>query len=144
MDITPDTLRKLGIPTQGLVYPRNLPPYNPSLTKLARELRNHGTMTEAMMWKVIKNGQTGYTFTRQKPILNFIADFYCHELNVVVEIDGATHLDDQTHLNDCERDRQMQSIGIHVVRILDTDVRRNPTASAQYIFSALGLPIPDL
>ena len=144
MDITPDLLRKLGIPTHGLVYPRDLPPYNPALTKLAKGLRSHGTITEAMMWNVLKNNHTGYTFTRQKSILNFIADFYCRELNVVVEIDGTTHFGTKDYLDDCERDRQMQAIGIRVVRIIDADVRRSPSSAAQYIFATLGLPVPEL
>ena len=41
----------------------------------------------------LKSKRTGYSFSRQKPILNYIADFYCHELRLVVEIDGSTHFD---------------------------------------------------
>ena len=66
-------LQSLGIPTDGIEYHGEFPPYNPRLNELARELRNYGTKSEAMLWKVLKNKQTGYRFTRQKPILNFIA-----------------------------------------------------------------------
>ena len=97
-----------------------------------------------MLWKILKNKQTGYTFTRQKPILNFIADFYCNELSVVVEIDGYSHFSKEDFIDDQERDRQMNAIGIRVVRILDSEVRRNPIEAAQYIFFKLGMEVPEL
>ena len=139
-----NTLQSLGISTDGLVYYGEFPPYNPGLTPLARELRTHGTKSEAMMWKILKNKQTGYTFTRQKPILNYIADFYCHELRLVVEIDGSTHFDVEAIKDDMERDRQMHAIGLRVVRIKDYEVKRNPTEAAQYIFFELGMEVPEL
>ncbi|MCQ2294388.1 MAG: endonuclease domain-containing protein [Bacteroidales bacterium] len=137
-------LSKLGIPTEGLLFCNPFPPYNPALLPLARELRTHGTKTEAMMWKILKNRQTGYLFTRQKPILNFIADFYCHELRAVVEIDGATHFSGPDHDDDIERDRQMNAIGLKVVRIIDHQVRQDPIVAARQIFFDLGIDIPEL
>lgn len=97
-----------------------------------------------MLWKVLKNQQTGYTFTRQKPILNFIADFYCHQLRTVVEVDGFTHFEEEDYIDDVERDRQMALIGIRTVRIPDQDVRRNPTEAAQRIFFEIRVDIPML
>ena len=144
MILNEDILVSLGIPTAGLIYCKDFPPYNPDLNPLARDLRTNGTKSEAMLWKVLKNKQTGYRFTRQKPILNFIADFYCHELQVVVEVDGCSHFSKEDHLDDLERDRQMNAIGIRVVRILDSEVRRNPIEAAQYIFFKLGMEVPDL
>ncbi len=97
-----------------------------------------------MLWKLLKNKQTGYTFTRQKPILNYIADFYCHELRVVVEVDGSSHHDLQQILEDRERDRQMEALGLRIVRISDYEVKRNPTEAAQFIFFKLGMEVPVL
>ena len=144
MTLTKETLESLNISTEGLIFCDDFPPYNPDLNTLARDLRTNGTKSEAMLWKVLKNKQTGYRFTRQKPILNYIADFYCHELHVVVEVDGCSHFSKEDHLDDLERDRQMQAIGIHVVRILDSEVKRNPIEAAQYIFFKLGMEVPDL
>ena len=144
MILNKSILQSLDIPTDGLVFSGEFPPYNPQLNELARALRTHGTKSEAMLWKILKNKQTGYRFTRQKPILNFIADFYCHELHVVVEIDGNSHFIKEKHLDDLERDRQMNAIGIRVVRILDHEVKHNPIESAQYIFFKLGMEVPDL
>ena len=137
-------LQSLNIPTDGIEYHGELPPYNPNLTALARELRTHGTKSEAMLWKVLKHNQTGYRFTRQKPILNFIADFYCQELNVAVEVDGESHFGKEDYLDDVECDRQMNAIGIRVVRLLDYDVVHNPVEAAQTIFFKLGLEVPEL
>ena len=144
MKYTKELLKSLGIPPGELVFFRDFPPYNPALKSYARDLRNHGTKSEAMMWKVLKNKQTGYTFTRQKPILNYIADFYCHELRVVVEIDGSSHDDIQQMRDDQERDRQMEAIGLRVVRILDSEVKRDPIKAAQYIYFKLGMEVPEL
>jgi len=69
--------------------PRKIIPYQPYLKELARKLRNDSTLGEALLWNELKNKQMyGYDFHRQKPLLNYIADFYCNELNLVIEIDG--------------------------------------------------------
>jgi very-short-patch-repair endonuclease len=66
---------------------RKIIPYNPQLKELARRLRNDGTLGEALLWKELNNKQLyGYDFHRQKPLLNYIVDFYCHELNLVIEL----------------------------------------------------------
>ena len=133
MILTKDILTSLGISPQGLIFCDDFPPYNPDLNSLARDLRTNGTKSEAMLWKVLKNKQTGYRFTRQKPILNYIADFYCKKLDLVVEIDGASHFTAEARLRDKERDRQMRAIGLVVVRVNDGDVRRDADKVAAYI-----------
>ncbi|MDI9356977.1 MAG: DUF559 domain-containing protein, partial [Chitinophagaceae bacterium] len=83
-------------------------------------------MSEILLWNELKAGKMyGYTFNRQKPILNFIADFYCKPLNLVIEIDGASHFSEEAIAKDKERDRQMNVIGLRVLRILDSDVRKD-------------------
>ncbi len=86
-----------------------------------------------MLWKHLRSKQTGYTFNRQKPILNFIADFYCKELGLVVEIDGASHFSVEAQQKDEERDRQMKAIGLEIVRVFDSDVRKDPNSVAVFI-----------
>ena len=83
-------------------------------------------MSGILLWNELKAGKMyGYTFNRQKPILNFIADFYCKPLNLVIEIDGASHFSEEAIAKDKERDRQMNVIGLRVLRILDSDVRKD-------------------
>jgi len=70
--------------------PRKIIPYNPNLKELARKLRNDSTLGEVLLWNEIKSKKLyGYDFQRQKPLLNYIADFYCYELALVIEIDGS-------------------------------------------------------
>jgi very-short-patch-repair endonuclease len=66
-------------------------PYNPKLRSLARQLRNNSTLSEVLLWKNIKGKSFDYEFHRQVPLFDFIVDFYCHELNLAIEIDGNTH-----------------------------------------------------
>ena len=131
--ITPDYLREQGINPDGLLFSANHLPYNPRLKGFSRDMRNYGEKAEAMLWKRLKSKQLGFTFNRQKPILNYIADFYCKELNLVVEIDGASHFNEEAQLRDTERDRQMKAIGLEVVRVLDSDVRKDADRAADYI-----------
>ena len=66
--------------------------YNPKLKQLARKLRNDSTRAEIKLWKELQNKQVyGYKFTRQKPIGNYIADFFCNKLKLVIEVDGYSH-----------------------------------------------------
>ena len=96
-------------------------------------MRGFGEKSEALLWKHLKAKQTGFAFNRQKPILNYIADFYCKELDLVVEIDGASHFSSEAYKKDQERDRQMQAIGLTIVRVLDSDVRKDANSVAEYI-----------
>ena len=66
--------------------------YLNELRSLSRKNRLEATETEKILWnKVLKGRKTGYKFLRQKPIYRFILDFYCRELLLAIEIDGAYH-----------------------------------------------------
>lgn len=64
----------------------------------------------------------GYDFHRQKPLLNYIADFFCHELNLVVELDGYTHQFEEVIWKDNAKAKSLSSIGITVLRFDDAEV----------------------
>ena len=132
-DITPDFLWENGINPEGMLFGPNFLPYNPKLKQFGRDLRKHGILSEALLWKYLKNKNMGFVFNRQKPILNYIADFYCGKLNLVVEIDGASHFSAEAQKQDIERDRQMRVLGLTVIRVLDKDVRNNPENVARSI-----------
>ena len=75
-------------------------PYNQKLKELARHLRKSSTLSEVLLWRYLKRKQMlGYDFDRQKPIDNYIVDFYCSELGLIVEVDGKSH----SYLNDTSR-----------------------------------------
>ena len=143
MQYTPDLLRSLGIDPSGLRFYGDKIPYDPSLKSYARELRAESVKAEAYLWKILQNKQTGYKFTRQKPILHYIADFYCHELSLVVEIDGSSHNIEENRQYDRRRDREMKAVGLKVVRLWDWDVLESPLTAAGRIFSEVGVEIPE-
>ena len=97
-------------------------PYNKSLQSRARELRKNSTLSEVLLWNVLKQKRAmGFDFDRQKIIGNYIVDFYCSKLNLVLEIDGSSHND--KYIYDSERHKYLESLGLTVVHIRDKDVK---------------------
>lgn len=101
--------------------------YNAKLRPLARSLRNEMTKAEASLWKYVLKARKmrGYQFRRQRPVLNFIADFMCMELRLVIEVDGLTHEFAETAIKDDRKDRELAAVGIRVLRFADDDVLKN-------------------
>jgi len=111
---------------------RQIIPYNPKLKELARKLRNNSTLSEILLWKYLKGKQMkGYDFHRQKPLNNFIVDFFCHELMLAIEIDGDSHA--QKQIADFGRQKQLESLGIRFLRFYDLDVKHNMNGVLQTI-----------
>jgi very-short-patch-repair endonuclease len=78
--------------------------YHPKLKERARQLRNNSTLSEVLLWNELKNGKMkGKDFHRQKPIMNYIVDFFCHELALAIEIDGNSHGSENAYEKDRER-----------------------------------------
>ncbi len=98
--------------------------YNPKLKSLSRELRKKGVLSEALLWNYLKGRKLrGYLFTRQKPIGNYIVDFFCSKLKLVIEIDGVSH--DGRYDYDEEREKYLKSLGLKILRFNDTDVKKD-------------------
>ena len=102
-------------------------PYREGLKTKARELRNNPTPAEKKFWNTLRRTQfyETATFNRQKPLGNYIVDFYCHRLRLVIEIDGDTHWDDKQIEYDRERTRYLEDQGLKVIRFTNQDVLRN-------------------
>lgn len=64
----------------------------------------------------------GYPFLRQRPILNYIADFYCKKLKLVIEIDGWTHEDETIRKKDTRKDKDLTTAGYNILRFTDFEV----------------------
>jgi very-short-patch-repair endonuclease len=76
----------------GNMKRKKIIPYNPNLKEIAKQLRKNSTPSEILLWRYLKGKQMFcYDFDRQKPIDNFIVDFFCNELTLAIEIDGDTH-----------------------------------------------------
>jgi very-short-patch-repair endonuclease len=104
---------------------RKFIPYSTQLTANARENRRKQTYPEKLMWECLLSGKefAGLKFTRQKPIDRFIADFYCSELMLAVEIDGDTH--DEKKGYDERRTKRLNALGVTVVRYSNDEVLEN-------------------
>ena len=87
----------------------------------AKLLRNNMTYPESILWEKLKGKQVcGVRFRRQHPIMFFIADFYCHEVKLVVEVDGEIHTDKTDY--DDGRSAEMEKFGILVLRVTNSEV----------------------
>ena len=85
------------------------------------------TKAEACLWKyALRASQMkGYGFRRQRPVLNYIADFMCKELMLIIEVDGITHQDKDVIENDKLRSARLEAAGFTVLRFTDDDVLKN-------------------
>ncbi|MEK7128161.1 MAG: endonuclease domain-containing protein [Patescibacteria group bacterium] len=98
-------------------------PYDKNLVSRARELRKQNTEAESLFWnEVLKDKKlASFKFTRQKPLDNFIADFYCASLGLVIEIDGEIH--NFQKARDKERDNVLkQKFGLKIIRYTNEEV----------------------
>jgi len=101
--------------------------YNSKHQPLANMLRKKMTKAEACLWKyALRAGmRKGYGFRRQRPVLNFIADFMCKELRLVIEVDGITHTWEETIDRDRIKDEKLKEAGFTIMRFGDSDVLKN-------------------
>ena len=67
----------------------------------------------------------GYDFHRQKPLLNYIADFYCYELKLVIELDGLSHQLEEVQKKDGIKTKDLENLGLTVLRFQDSEVFRD-------------------
>ena len=96
------------------------------LLERRKELRNSSTSAEATLWKSLqKKKLSGRKFRRQHSIENFIVDFYCPTEQLIVELDGAVHLDFAIQNKDYERQQQLEALGFKVLRFENKEVFEN-------------------
>ena len=98
-------------------------PYDPKLKEFAKQLRKNSTLSEVLLWQNIKNKALGVQFHRQVPLLDYIVDFYCHELMLAIEIDGDSHL--YKYEYDAKRQGELEKAGVVFIRFSDLDVKQN-------------------
>jgi very-short-patch-repair endonuclease len=98
-------------------------PYNPKLKEYAKELRNNSTLSEILLWQKIKSKALGVQFHRQIPLGEYIVDFYCHELQLAIEIDGESHLYKYDY--DLKRQGELEQLGVSFIRFSDIDIKKN-------------------
>ena len=104
---------------------RKIIPYNPKLVAFAKSLRQNMTLGEIALWREIKGKSLGFRFSRQIPIDRYIVDFYCKDLKLAIEVDGVIHFEEGHEEKDAIRQKQLESLGVVVLRFSDLDVRNN-------------------
>jgi very-short-patch-repair endonuclease len=98
---------------------------NPIILARAREMRQPQTPAEATVWRALRNRKTGHKFRRQHPIYRFIIDFYCARAKLLIEIDGASHLQADQIEYDTARTEYLEELGYKLIRFTNNDVRYN-------------------
>lgn len=112
--------------------------YNNRLRKYSRQLRKNMTDAETALWLKIRGKQLkGYQFYRQKPIGNFIVDFYCPKGKIVIELDGGQHYSEEGKKKDNHRDKYLEDAGLRILRFSDKEVFEDMLGILEKIWSNL-------
>jgi len=101
-------------------------PYNKNLKEFSRKLRKNSTLGEILLWKKLRAGSImNYSFNRQKPLGRYIVDFYCKPLNLVIEIDGSYHFEEEQKVKDKERQQILEEMGLKFLRFSEEQIRKD-------------------
>lgn len=115
-------------------------PYNKNLKEFSRDLRSHSTLSEILLWQKLRASQfRGYAFNRQKPLGNYIVDFYCLKLNLVIEVDGNSHFFEESEVEDQKRQKVIERMGVNFLRFSDLEVKR----SMSFVLEEIGYFMDD-
>ena len=107
-------------------------PYKSCNVQLAKNLRANATEQENKLWYTFLS-KYKVRFQRQKPIGNFIADFYCFRAKLVIELDGSQHFEETAQQHDTFRTEYLQAQNLVVIRFTNKQINENFTEVCQYI-----------
>jgi len=100
--------------------------YNKKLKKFSRILRKNMTDAERKLWYRIRMKQIkGFQFYRQRPIGDYIVDFYCPKVKLVIELDGGQHYLQTGKEKDKIKDNYLRGLGLKVLRFSDVDILKD-------------------
>jgi very-short-patch-repair endonuclease len=138
-------LSAMGVP---MVDPEH-PDWNVSaqLRANARALRRNSTDAERILWSELRGHRlNGTSFRRQVPVENYIADFVCHAVKLIIELDGGQHFSDEGEQADARRSAVIEAKGFKVLRFSNHDVMTNRNGVLETIASAVAerTPTPAL
>ena len=96
---------------------------DPQLLIFAKTMRTNSTEAESLMWQILRAKRfMNLKFRRQHVIALYIVDFYCHELGLVIELDGSQHNTDDCRAYDFERTKFLEALGLKVLRYWNHDM----------------------
>ncbi len=111
----------------------------------ARALRKNSADAERILWSELRDHRlNGAGFRRQVPIANYVADFVCHAVRLVIELDGGQHFSDQAERVDARRSAVIEAKGFQVLRFSNHDVMTNRTGVLETIATAVAARTPTL
>ena len=114
-----------------------------TVQQYARQNRKNMTVPENKIWyKILSRKQTGYKFLRQHPIGQFITDFYCRKLKLVIEIDGDSHSNMKVY--DYHRTSFLKSRGLKVIRFTNRDILYNLEGVKEALFMEISKATPSI
>lgn len=117
-------------------------PYQKNLKQPSRDLRNNMTEAEIRLWSKLRNKQIlGLQFYRQKPILNYIVNFYCPSANLVIECDGGQHYTDEGLGVDRVRDEALAQLGLKVLRFDNLQILNEIDAVVEVVFDVVQMQL---
>jgi imidazole glycerol-phosphate synthase subunit HisF len=99
----------------------------------AKALRNRETFAEKLLWSRLRNNQLGYHFRRQHPLSNYVVDFYCEALKLIIEVDGSIHADPIVVIEDKNKEESLVSYGLVVIRFTNDAIVKDVDAVVQLI-----------
>ncbi len=100
--------------------------YNRKEQKILRQrLRNERSYSEKLLWYKIRNSNLGHKFRRQHGISNYVVDFYCPRLKLIIEVDGVTHQTKKEIEYDIVRQKFLENLGLTVKRYKNIDIKNN-------------------
>ncbi len=113
---------------------------DPQLLEFAKTMRQNATDAENLMWQLLRNKCfMNLKFRRQHVIKPYIVDFYCHEIGLVVELDGSQHNTDDGKEYDAERTQFLEALDLKVVRYWNHEILNNTDVVLEdlwnYLFS---------
>ncbi len=106
-----------------------------SMKQRRRDLRNAPTTGERILWKELRGEKFGVKFRRQYNIDYYIVDFYCHELKLIIELDGAVHGEEEQKAKDIVRDKYLKSKGYNILRYTNEQLKYDKNALLQDIWN---------
>jgi very-short-patch-repair endonuclease len=111
---------------------------NRELVRNARVLRSNMTRAEIILWSRLRSKKVnGYKFRRQQPILDYIVDFYCSELKLIIEVDGEVHSNKESSEYDKHRDNILKINGYNIMRFSNTEIETELDSTIKKINSLI-------
>ncbi len=125
--------------SRGLISAGRYLPYNPRLINRARFLRRTMTKAERKLWCWFSDNSNYFRVLRQRPIDNYIVDFYCAKRNLVIEVDGDSHDTSNAKAYDEVRDEILRGYGLRILRLRNDEVLNDFEVVVQRIRDYIGV-----